>query len=319
MAKVETLTGTIDTAELGFTLMHEHVFIHSEGLVGNFPSLWDKKAEIDNARTQLQELYNLGVNTILDATIFGLGRDIPLMLEVASDLPINLIVTTGIYHWCDCEANSLVQALEIDDIADLFIRDIEIGVQGTNVKAGVVKAASDVRGITPVVEKFMRAAARTHRQTGVPLITHSSSPLKQGLQQQDIFEDEGVDLSRVIIGHAGDSEDIKYLKELMHRGSFIGMDRFGLEPFLSDDKRIAVVTDLCGMGYEGKMVLGDDYTTFHTLLPWKQALENFPKAGLSHVVKDILPALRTAGVTEVQIRRMTVENPRRIFETSESY
>ena len=116
----------------------------------------------------------------------------------------------------------------VDHVADLFIRDITQGIGNSGVKAAIIKCATDEGGLTPGVERVLRACARTHRQTGVPITTHTHAPSFRGRDQQRVFEEEGVDLSRVIIGHCGDSTDLDYLKELMDRGSMIGMDR--LEP-----------------------------------------------------------------------------------------
>jgi len=317
MAKVETLRGPIDTSELGFTLMHEHIFFHPEGLVENFPSVWDKEKQIASARETLRELPSLGVRTIVDLTVLGGGRNIPLILEVAGDLPLNVIVATGIYYYR--EIPGYFERQEIDVMIDLFVRDIKVGIQGTKVKAAIVKGVTDEPGVTSGVEKLLRAAARTHRLTGAPLFTHSHSKTRRGLEQQDIFEQEGVDLSRVVIGHAGDSEDIEYLKSLMDRGSFIGMDRFGLDMYLPTSNRVAVIAKLCKMGYAGQMGLGHDACVFTTFYPDQQLRPMFPNWHYRHIIQDVLPALREAGVTEDQIRQMTVENPRLIFEKSEPY
>jgi phosphotriesterase-related protein len=134
-------------------------------------------------------------------------------------------------------------------MADAFVHDIEEGIQGTQVRAAVIKCATDAPGVTPGVEKVLRASARAHLRTGVPITTHTQASTKRGLEQQDIFAAEGVDLSRVIIGHSGDSEDLDYLTTLVDRGSYIGMDRFGLEGILSTEKRVAVIARLCEMGY----------------------------------------------------------------------
>jgi phosphotriesterase-related protein len=315
MSRVETLRGSIETSQLGFTLMHEHIFAHSEGLLENFPSIWNKEEQVAIARKKLRELANLGVQTIVDQTVLGLGRNIPLILQVAGDLPINVIVATGIYY--EIPGYFLNQDIEV--MVDLFIRDIKEGIQGTNVKAGVVKAATDEPGVTPGTEKSLRAVARAHRRTGVPLYTHTHFKIQQGLEQQDIFEQEGVDLSRVIIGHAGDSEDIDYQKRLMDRGSFIGMDRFGVDIYVPTSKRVAVIAKLNEMGYTGKMVLSHDTVCYTTYIPWEQLIAMIPNRNFRHISQDVIPALLGAGVTKDQIQQMTVENPRRIFENSRPY
>ena len=112
-------------------------------------------------------------------------------------------------------------------MTEMFVRDIEQGIADTGVKAGILKCATDEPGITPGVERVLRAVAQAHKRTGVPISTHTHAGLRRGLEQQRIFEEEGVDLSRVVIGHSGDSTDVGYLEELIAAGSYLGMDRFG--------------------------------------------------------------------------------------------
>ena len=114
-------------------------------------------------------------------------------------------------------------------MTDMFVGDITEGIAGTGIKAAILKCATDEPGVTPGVERVLRAVAQAHRQTGVPISTHTHAATRRGLEQQRIFAEEGVDLSRVVIGHCGDTTDIGYLEELIGNGSYIGMDRFGLD------------------------------------------------------------------------------------------
>ena len=125
---------------------------------------------------------------------------------------IKVVVATGLYTFNDLP--TYFQVRDVDEMADLFVSDITEGIQGTDVKAAVLKCATDAPGVTPGVEKVLRAVARAHLRTGVPISTHTHAAMRRGLEQQDIFESEGVDLRRVIIGHSGDSEDLDYLTKL---------------------------------------------------------------------------------------------------------
>ncbi len=312
MPKVETLQGPIDASELGFTLMHEHIFTQPEGLIENFPSLWDKPKQVADARRKLKALAELGVRTIVDQTIMGIGRNIPFVIEVAKDLPLNVIVSTGVYY-AD-ELPGFFQHSDSEVLVDLFVRDIQEGIQGTTVKAGLVKAVTDAPGVTPGVEKALRAAARAHRHTGVPLCTHTDAKKKRGLDQQDVFDDEGVDLSRVVLGHSGDSDDEEYLVKLMDRGSFIDMGRFGADTLVPTARRVAVTARLCEKGYADQIVLSHDAMAYSFVMPWDNLCARLPNLHYGHIPQDVIPAL-----SEAQIRRMTVENPRRIFENSSPY
>lgn len=317
MAKVETLRGPIDTAQLGATLMHEHVFVQSEGVAHNFPSVWDEPAETDAARAKLRELVAAGIQTIVDLTVMGLGRNIPRLQHVVGDIPLHVIVASGLYTYN--ELPHYFQNRDADAMADLFVRDITEGIQGTSVKAAILKVATDEPGVTPGVEKVLRAVARAQRRTGVPISTHTHAASRRGLEQQAIFEEEGVDLSRVIIGHSGDTEDLEYLEALMKRGSFIGMDRFGLDQMLSMEKRVAVVARLCERGYAGQMVLAHDACSYIDWYPMEAVRAVVPNWQFTHISRDVLPALRAAGVREEQIEQMMVDNPRRVFEHGRAY
>ena len=317
MPQVETLRGPVDTAELGFTLMHEHVFVLSQGVPENFPSVWDEAKEIPAAREKLTDLASLGVGTIVDLTVMGIGRNIPRLLETAGDVPLNIIVATGVYTY-----NELPQFFhnrDADVMTDLFVGDITVGIQGTSVKAAILKCATDEPGVTPGVEKVLRAVARAHRRTGAPISTHTHPATRRGLEQQAIFEEEGVDLSRVVIGHSDDSEDLDYLQELMKRGSYIGMDRFGIDPILPTEKRVATVARLCELGFAGQMVLSHDASCYFDWYPPELMKTAAPNWQFRLISEDVLPALRAAGVSDEQIKQMTVDNPRRIFEQTGAY
>ena len=317
MPQVETLRGPVDTAGLGFTLMHEHVFVLGQGVPENFPSVWDEEKETAYAREKLTELAGVGVSTIVDLTVMGLGRDIPRLRKVAGEIPVNIIVATGIYTYN--ELPQYFQNRDEDAMAELFVRDIAEGIQGTEVKAAILKCATDEPGLTPGVEKVLRAVARAHRSTGVPISTHTHPGTKRGLEQQRVFKEEGVDLGRVVIGHSGDSEDIDYLRALIDAGSYIGMDRFGLDQLLPTDKRVAIIARLCELGHAGRMVLSHDANCYIDWFPMELIRNSVPNWHFRHISEDVLPALREAGVTDEQIRAMTTENPRRIFEQSGGY
>ena len=197
--------------------------------------------------------------------------------------------------------------------------DLTGGIQGTEGKAAILKCATDEPGVTPGVEKVLRAVARAHRRTGAPISTHTHPATRRGLEQQTIFEEEGVDLSRVVIGHSDDTEDIEYLQELMKRGSYLGMDRFGIDPILPTEKRVATVARLCELGFAGQMVLSHDASCYLDWYPPELMKTAAPNWQFRLISEDVLPALRAAGVSDEQIKQMTVDNPRRIFEQSAAY
>ncbi len=314
---VETMTGPISTAALGFTLMHEHIIGQSEGVAKNFPQIWDEQAELDKAVEALTALKARGVDTLVDVTVLGIGRDVPRLLPIVREAGIQVIAATGLYYFN--ELPNFFQFRDADAIADLFVADIVDGTQGTDVKAAILKCATDEPGVTPGVEKALRAVARAHLRTGVPITTHTHAATRRGLEQQELFAAEGVDLGRVIIGHSGDSDDLDYLTKLLDRGSYLGMDRFGLHFLLPDEKRIATVAKLCEMGYAERMILSHDALVYYEASNPDALKRYLPNWNYFHIVDNIIPALLEAGVSQAQIDVMTRDNPRRIFENKASY
>ena len=310
MNTVDTALGPVATAELGPTLMHEHIVTRSPGVHENWPHLFERNAILAMAQQKLADLHTRGIRTIVDLTTVDLGRDIDLIAAVAKRSPVRVIVATGVW-WMP---QRYFSGHGIDEIADLFVRDLTQGIGASGVKAAIIKCATDTAGVTPVIETILRASARAQRATGVPISTHTWAAGRSGEAQQAIFAQEGVDLRRVIIGHSGDSDDLGYLRGLMERGSTIGMDRFGLEHFLPTAKRVEVLAKLCAEGYAGKMVLSHDANCWSDMLSEDDKRRTRPLWHYNHIPDDILPALRKAGVAEEQIQQMLVGNPRAIFE-----
>ncbi len=322
--QVQTVRGPIDSSQLGVTLMHEHVFVLNTEVQQNYPAKWNEEERVTDAIAKLNELKGRGVQTIVDPTVIGLGRYIPRIQRIAKQTDLNIVAATGLYTYNDVpfyfHFRGPGTALDGPEVmADMFVQDINEGIAGTSVKAAILKCATEAAGLTPGVERVLRAVAQAHRRTGVPITTHTHAHTHRGRDQQRVFKEEGVDLTRVIIGHSGDTTEIDYLKELMDNGSYIGMDRFGIDVLLSFDDRVNTVVQLCKQGYAGKMVLAHDASCFIDWFDVEVKDAAMPKWTFTHISDDVLPALRDRGVTEKQIRQMLVDNPRQIFEHGGAY
>jgi len=322
--QVETARGPIDTSELGPTLMHEHVFVLNTEVEQNYPEKWDEEERVADAIAKLTDLEKRGIRTIVDPTVIGLGRYIPRIQRIAGKIELNIIVATGVYTYNDVPfyfhfrgPGTLLDGPEI--MADMFVKDITAGIAGTGVKAAILKCATEVAGLTPGVERVLRAVAQAHRRTGVPITTHTHAHTHRGRDQQRVFREEGVDLTRVVIGHSGDSTDLDYLKELMDNGSYIGMDRFGIDALLSFEDRVATVVELCRQGYAEKMVLSQDASCFIDWFDVETKEAAMPRWNYTHISDDVVPALRERGIGNLQIDQMLIANPRRIFEHGGGY
>src|SRR5712692_6324017 len=325
MAVIQTVRGPIDSSHLGATLMHEHVFVLDAEILQNYPEDWgEEERRIAEAVARLNELKSSGVDAVVDLTVVGLGRYIPRIQRIAEQTQLHIIVATGIYTYRDAPFYFRFRgpgtALDGPELmTDMFVRDINDGIADTGVKAGILKCATDAPGLTPGVERILRATAQAHRRTGVPISTHTHARRRVGLEQQRIFREEGVDLSRVVIGHSGDTTDVEYLEELIANGSYIGMDRFGIDTILTFEERVNTVAAMCKRGHAGKMVLSHDAACYKHWLPERPLPVILPRWHYLHIHNDVIPALKQKGVTDAHLRAMLVENPRQIFEKQGSY
>jgi phosphotriesterase-related protein len=324
LATVQTARGPVDSSRLGTTLMHEHIFVLDTEVQQNYPDEWgNEETRVADAVKRLNELRSRGVDTIVDLTVLGLGRCIPRIWRIATQTKLQIIVATGLYTYRDLPHYFHLRlpdgASGCEPLLDMFVRDIREGIAGTSVKAGVLKCCTDEPGLTPDVERILRAVARAHRQTGVPISTHTHAGLRRGLDQQRIFREEGVDLTRVVIGHCGDTTDVEYLEELVREGSYLGMDRFGVDTILDFTSRVNTVAAMCERGHANKMVLSHDSMCYFHWMPELVLQSALPRWNYLHIHNDVLPALRQKGVSKQQLQAMLVDNPRRIFEEQTTY
>ena len=248
MQNIETVLGPIQTSELGFTLSHEHVVASSAGIPHIYPEFIQRTKSIQESIDVLRKVKANGVDTIIDLTTMDLGRDINLLKQVAKESGINIICATG--TWRDIPRS--FWSASIDSIKSLYVREITQGIENTNIKAGIIKVANDSDGVTQEGEIILRAAARAQIETGVPISTHTWAPKKIGNEQIRIFLEEGVDLNRVYIGHSNDSVDTGYLKGIIEKGAWLGMDRYpgGRQPGTPNwEKRTEILASLIQDGY----------------------------------------------------------------------
>ncbi len=314
---IETATGPISPSQLGRVLMHEHVFVVSTEIQQNYPQEWgDEQARIDDAVDRLTELKENGIETIVDPTAIGLGRYIPRIQAVANRIDLNIICATGLYTFNELPHYYRRRTSDnVDALTTHFVQDIVDGFADTGVKAGVIKCATDKPGLTTDVERVLRACAQAHRETGCPITTHTNAESKRGLDQQQIFTEEGVDLTRVVIGHCGDTQDLGYLQQLLDAGSVLGMDRFGIDGYLTTEQRVAVVAELCRRGHAEQLVLSHDASCYIDWIEGEVPLAPLPNWHYLHISKDVIPALLEAGVTAAQIETMLVDTPQRFLQS----
>ncbi|MFC1981899.1 phosphotriesterase [Chloroflexota bacterium] len=312
MTILNSVLGPLDTADLGFTLMHEHITVSSAGITQSYPELLPS-GFMDRIVARLTQAKEGGIDTIVDATPHDLGRDVTLMAEVSRRSGVNIIACTG--WWLDFPY--YLFGVSADQFARLFIREIKEGIAGTGIKAGILKSASDISGVTVAGESVLRGVARAHLHSNVPIMLHSYSPGQVGRQQIAILKDEGVNLSRVKVDHSNDTTDVEYLTWLLEQGCYLGMDRYPGRN-TSPLARTRTLKALIDAGYGDRLLLSHDWS-----LVW--LMSDAPR--YPHVVREqrnpygylyiktlVFPQLREMGVAEETVNSLCVDNPRRFFE-----
>ncbi|WP_127782934.1 phosphotriesterase [Rhodococcus sp. X156] len=321
MSEVHTVRGPVDSSSLGRVLMHEHVFVLDAEMQQNYPDYldrWDEGERVADAVHKLTELKARGIDTIVDPTVIGLGRYLPRIATVNEQVDINIVAATGIYTYNDLpfQFHYNGPGLLVDTpepMVELFLRDLREGIAGTAIRAAFLKCAIEAPGLTAGVERVMRAVGQAHQETGAPITVHTNPHTQSGLVVQKVLGSEGVDLSKVVLGHCGDTTDLDHLCALADAGSLLGMDRFGLDVLLPFEERVGTVVELARRGYAEKMVLSHDAACF---IDWFEAgakEQMVPHWNYNHISDDVIPALLDRGVTEEQLHTMLVDNPRRYF------
>lgn len=311
---IESVTGPVAPDDLGSTLVHEHVACASGGATRGLAAL---VGGIDGLATRAVEALGAaraaGVDTIVDATPFDLGRDVQLLADVSRRSGVTIIAATG--HWLLPTVFMLNRTTA--ELADLFIADLATGADGTAIRCGVIKAASE-ESVTDFDRKVLEASAVAHRETGAPIITHAAARNRIGEAQADVFDALGVPPDRIVIGHSDDTYELDYLIGLAERGYIIGMDRLpcGKLPEYGGrtvDDRLDMIVDLIDRGFGDQIVVSHDDPIWAGLLSAEDQARHLAANpdGIAFIHRIALPGLRARGVSEDGIRAITVTNPRR--------
>jgi phosphotriesterase-related protein len=301
MPEVQTVQGAVDAGELGLVLAHEHVRFRDEAVVAQWPERYDEQAELDAALEAVAAAKSKGVQTIVDATAMFGGRDVRFMKQVADQTGVRIVACTGIYSYDYLP--HYFENRDIDVMADHFVEDIEVGIQGTDIRAAFLKCAADAPGVTEHVEKIHRAIARASVQTGAPIMAHSMPAVNTGPRQVEIFQEEGVDMAKVQIAHCGDTDDVDYIEALLAKGVYVGLDRYGLEMYLPIDRRNATAAELLRRGHVERLMISQDFCASIDWFP-PEAAEAFETSGairnwsMTLVFDEVVPWLREQGVMD---------------------
>jgi phosphotriesterase-related protein len=335
--QVLTVTGPVDPSTLGATSMHEHLFLDlrrppqslrpgedepqarepltmanlartRHGAVNADNDVFD---DFDMMLDEVAEFRRAGGGTIVEVTSLGIGRDPASLLRMARESGLNIVMGAGWYtptfHPLDMDERT------VDDLADEIVRDIVEGADGTGVRAGIIgEVGAETAPLTPAELKSVRASGRASRITGAPISFHVGGVGEEKFAVLDILDEEGVDPSNVVMGHAGTmAVDLEFARRVLARGVFIEFDflaspgsPWGHLVLLGDHKVARGMADLVEEGYAGQLLLGHDVCQ-------KIQLKRYGGQGYSYIHDHFLPALRRLGVADEAIHAIMVDNPAR--------
>ena len=315
MSTVETVRGPVATSDLGTTLMHEHLFVLQPEALQNYGHLWgecywEEDVRVDDAITRLRAAREAGIRTIVDPTAPGLGRCIPRIQRINAEVDLHIVVASGVYAFLELP-NFLHYRLP-EAIAELFVREIREGIDDTGVRAAFLKCAVEEHGIVGDIPKILDAIALAAVDTGVPVMVHTNARAATGTLALAELTRRGVDPARIVVAHAGDSNDLEYLRTIGDTGASLGFDRFNIPHFNPDEDRLRTLLALLGEGYGDRIHLSHDAACFMDFMVGDPAFAD-EQPDYLHISRVILPQLRQAGVTEKEIDELMVVNPQRFF------
>ena len=298
-ARVMTVLGPIVPEELGATLPHEHLIVDLRHSVMGFDAILD---DVDLAIEEIRAFKEAGGGTVVDVTNACMGRDAQALKRISSESGVHIVTSTGYYTEPYYPAE--VYELSTNKLAQLMVTELTTGIDGTDIKAGIIAEIGTRRDfVNPAEERVFRAAARAHLSTGAAISTHTY--IEQLLQDQlDILEDEGVDLSRVIIGHLGNYRDMDRLRAVADRGAYLQLDHIGFEVNQRDHQRAKTIAHLVEEGYLSQILISMDICT-------KSRLHWYGGTGYDHLLKGFKPLLTAAGVSSEALEVMMIKNPQR--------
>ncbi|NLE12055.1 MAG: hypothetical protein GX628_00090 [Clostridiales bacterium] len=307
---INTVLGSISADSLGDVLFHEHVVCCDPSMRMAFGERWFRRDELIEKAVRLFSAAKTecGVATIIDGTPADLGRDIGIIREVSERSGVNVVASSGVYT---SEAITFAGKTP-ERFARYFIEECEKGVDGTDVRPGILKCATGEQGFTDINVMMLTTMAIVQRETGLPLFAHNNHSAKTPFRQLEIFDAAGADLSKVVIGHASDSYDPDYLDDVLKSGCSLGFDRIYPGAYKRQAKTIAA---LIARGREDRIVLSHDFFAYVDFgdADWESRKNDGYGRSFTTIHKQLLPELRELGVAEKQISKLVRKNPARLL------
>ena len=312
MSHAMTVLGPVDPSKLGFTLPHEHTQC-SLWHIQNRWDYWELTADEPVILDELRLFREAGGRTLTDVTPPCIGRD-PLWLKrLAAQSGLNIVMGGGWYRTSYYKPELLIERRSVDSLAEELVAEATVGVGETGVRIGILgEIGTDKPWMTPIEERVHRAVARASRRTGLAITTHAVMS-DVGAWQLAVFEEEGADPGRVVIGHADSYPHLDHYLSLIERGAnlefdFLGMSFTPTEKY-GESRVVELLLELLHRGHGDRVLLSHDVCH-------NSQLRHYEGNGYTYLHTAFLPRLRAAGVSEAEIEQLTVHNPRRILTIS---
>lgn len=286
----------------GYTWVHEHLHIDLSGFKNNLDCRLD---QYDLICQEMKDLRALGVSNIIEMTNRYMGRNPQFMLDLMRDTGINVMACTGYYQ--DAFFPEHVAARSVEQLAQEMVDEIVIGIDGTELKAGIIAEIGSSEGvITPLEEKVFIAAARAHIETGRPISTHTSFST-MGLEQLVLLQAHGVDLSRVTVGHCDLKDNLDNILRMIDLGAYVQFDTIGKNNYYPDENRIGMLHELRNRGLLNRVMLSMDITR-------RSHLKTNGGNGYDYLLTTFIPQLRQSGFSQADVDTMLRDNPSQFFQ-----
>lgn len=286
----------------GYTWVHEHLHIDLSGFKNNLDCRLD---QYDLICQEMKDLRASGVSNIIEMTNRYMGRNPQFMLDLMRDTGINVVACTGYYQ--DAFFPEHVAAHSVEQLAQEMVDEIVIGIDGTELKAGIIAEIGSSEGvITPLEEKVFIAAARAHIETGRPISTHTSFST-MGVDQLVLLQAHGVDLSRVTVGHCDLKDNLDNILRMIELGAYVQFDTIGKNNYYPDEKRIAMLHAIRDRGLLSHVMLSMDITR-------RSHLKANGGNGYDYLLTTFIPQLRQSGFSQADVDMMLRDNPSKFFQ-----
>jgi phosphotriesterase-related protein len=297
---IRTVLGDISPDQLGVTYMHEHLIIDSPIVAKDFAHI--HLPDETDAINEVNQCKKAGVGAMLDCMPLGAGRDAKKLLRIAEATGVNIISATGLHHDRYYKEDDLLEKASAEKLAELFLRDINDGMEKTDAKAGVIKVVTSGPKIKDREVKLFEAAAIAHSESGAPILSHCEHGTG-AIEQLELFRNLNVPLSRVTLSHTDKESDFGYHHEILSSGVFVEYDQSLRQANDAKAPSAQLTSAMVGAGFVNQIMMGTDGAR-RTL--WS-SLGGTP--GLAWLYSGWTDKLIEAGLNQDNIDQIFVTNP----------